>query len=81
MTGKPEPGINWDLATWKGSRLQQHREFHALSFSRKLQLIEEMSDMAAWFGAAAKHPGSPAASREDAPRSSSTGDRGKQKHG
>jgi hypothetical protein len=66
MTGKPERNVNWNLSTWKGSRLQQHREFHALPFSRKLELIEEMSKMAAQFSSAPKTAESTAALREDA---------------
>ena len=65
MTGKPERGGNWSLATWKGSRLQQHREFHALPFSRKLELIEEMSDMASQFSSASKAGETSAALHED----------------
>lgn len=65
MTEKPERGINWNLSTWKGSRLQQHREFHALPFPRKLELIEEMGEMAAQFGNTPGTAGSPAALHED----------------
>lgn len=39
---EPEP-IDWSLTTWKGSRLRQHREFLALPFRRKMELLEEMS--------------------------------------
>ena len=49
MTGKNEPAIDWSLTTWKGSRRQQHREFLALSFARKLECVEEMADMAREF--------------------------------
>ena len=44
MTAKPDDGIDWSRATWKGSRLEQHREFHALPFVRKLALLEEMGE-------------------------------------
>jgi hypothetical protein len=44
MTSDEESKIDWSLTTWKGSRLQQHREFLALPFRRKLELIEEMDD-------------------------------------
>jgi hypothetical protein len=44
MTSDEESRIDWNLTTWKGSRLQQHREFLALPFRRKLELIEEMED-------------------------------------
>jgi hypothetical protein len=66
MTGKPEHDSYWDLATWKGSRLQQHREFHALPFSRKLELIEEMGELAAQLGGASKVAESSAVLREEA---------------
>jgi hypothetical protein len=46
MTGNEESEIDWSLTTWKGSRLQQHREFYALPFRRKLEVIEEMGDLA-----------------------------------
>lgn len=44
MTPDEEAQIDWSLTTWKGNRLQQHREFQALSFRQKLQVIEEMAD-------------------------------------
>jgi hypothetical protein len=50
MTKKPEPNMDWSVATWKGSRQQQHREFHALPFSRKLELIEQMAEFASQLG-------------------------------
>jgi hypothetical protein len=49
MTAKTEPVIDWSLTTWKGSRRQQHHEFQALSFARKLECVEEMADMAREF--------------------------------
>jgi hypothetical protein len=45
MTDK-EPEIDWSLTTWKGNRLQQHREFYKLPFRRKIELLEEMADHA-----------------------------------
>ena len=39
--------FDWSLCTRKGSRRQQHKEFHALPFSRKLELIEEMNALVA----------------------------------
>ena len=36
----------WRLTTWKGSRLQQHREFYKLPFRRKIEILEEMADFA-----------------------------------
>ncbi len=44
MTPEEEASIDWSLTTWKGSRRQQHREFLALPFRRKLEVIEEMDD-------------------------------------
>jgi hypothetical protein len=44
MSAKPEQSIDWSQTTWKGHRLQQHREFHALSFRRKLEVLEEMCE-------------------------------------
>jgi hypothetical protein len=46
MTPEEEANIDWNLTTWKGSRLQQHREFLALPFRRKLQINEELVDLA-----------------------------------
>jgi hypothetical protein len=50
MTKKNEPEINWELTTWKGSRLAQHRAFKALPFSRKLEIVEEMCELARQLG-------------------------------
>lgn len=44
MTGTKVPDIDWSQMTWKGSRLLQHREYLALPFRRKIELIEEMCD-------------------------------------
>lgn len=43
MTEPSEDEVDWSLCTWKGSRRQQHQEFHAIPFSRKLEIIEEMN--------------------------------------
>lgn len=43
------PEADWTLATWEGSRRQQHREFAALSFRRKLEVIEQLGEAAAFF--------------------------------
>jgi hypothetical protein len=59
MTGKEEPDIDWDLTTWKGSRLQQHREFYALPFRRKLEVIEELEYLARRFQESRKSQGLP----------------------
>ncbi len=42
MTRKTKPEVDWCLTTWKGSRLQQHREFQALPFARKLEVMDEL---------------------------------------
>jgi hypothetical protein len=67
MTGKSEDEIDWSVTTWKGSRLQQHRAFHALPFARKLELIEEMLVSAAFFSTP-EPPSVPATVNEDAPQ-------------
>ena len=46
MTKPSDDGIDWDLCTWKGARRKQHQEYHAIPFSRKLELIEEMNQHA-----------------------------------
>jgi hypothetical protein len=46
MTTPNGPEIDWSLTTWKGSRRKQHQEFHAIPFSRKLEIIEEMNRFA-----------------------------------
>ena len=47
MDKTPDPGIDWSLATWEGGRRQQHRDFLALPFRRKLELIEELGEVSA----------------------------------
>ena len=42
---------DWKLATWEGQRLAQMQEFHALPFSEKVRIIEEMADLAREFAA------------------------------
>jgi hypothetical protein len=49
MTGKEEPNGDWSVTTWKGSRLEQHRAFYALPFRRKLEVVEELDDLARHF--------------------------------
>jgi len=46
-----EDGADWSLTTRKGSRLRQHREFLALPFRRKMELLEEMCERAGRLGA------------------------------
>ena len=67
MTEKNKPDINWEVATWKGSRLQQHREFYALPFARKLEIVEQLCEQARQL-AKTPHPDpSPAALNETGP--------------
>ena len=42
---------DWKLATWEGQRLAQMQEFHALPFTEKVRIIEEMADLAREFAA------------------------------
>jgi hypothetical protein len=49
MIGKVKPDVDWSLTTWKGSRLQQHREFHALPFARKLEIMDDLRETIAAF--------------------------------
>lgn len=41
--------VDWSLTSWDGNRLRQHREFLALSFREKLEVMEELSEVAAFF--------------------------------
>ncbi len=43
MTAPVDSEIDWSLTTWRGARRKQHQAFHALPFSRKLEIIEEMN--------------------------------------
>jgi hypothetical protein len=45
MTAEEEANIDWSLTTWKGSRLQQHREFYRLPLRRKLEIIEGFGEL------------------------------------
>ncbi|MCS7336638.1 MAG: hypothetical protein NZ739_00145 [Verrucomicrobiae bacterium] len=54
MTALPEQEQNWELGTWKGSRRRQHQDFYALPFAKKLELIEELAEIAAQLGRARK---------------------------
>lgn len=46
-----DEGIDWNLTTWEGNRLRQHREFQALPFRRKLEVVEQLGDLARLFTA------------------------------
>ena len=41
--------VDWSLTTWEGNRRQQHREFYALSFREKLEIVEQLGEMALLF--------------------------------
>ena len=43
MTPEEEAAVDWSLCTWEGSRRQQHEEFRALSFQRKMEIVEDLS--------------------------------------
>lgn len=43
MTPEQEAAVDWSQCTWEGSRRQQHEEFRALSFPRKMEIIENLS--------------------------------------
>jgi hypothetical protein len=62
MTRKPKPEVDWSVTTWKGSRLQQHREFQALPFARKLEVMDDLQASVDSFklAPAAKKPAQPA---------------------
>ncbi len=41
-----DPTIDWTACTFDGARLQNHRQFQALSFGEKLAVIEGMNEVA-----------------------------------
>lgn len=41
-----QPEIDWSLCTWDGSRRAQHRAFLKLPFRSKLEVIEELGELA-----------------------------------
>lgn len=68
MTAEEEANIDWSVTTWKGSRLQQHREFYALPFRSKLEAIEELGALARQFEDQRKRKGLPYISIESGER-------------
>ena len=48
-----DPDIDWSITTWEGNRLHQHREFYALPFRRKLEIIEGLCEVATAFSSRA----------------------------
>lgn len=53
----------WDAANWEGQRRQQHREFRALPLREKLEIIEQLGEVAAFFAERRKARGLPVTSR------------------
>ena len=51
--------IDWSLTTWEGNRRQQHRDFLRLSFREKLEVIEQLSEMADFFASRRRARGLP----------------------
>lgn len=41
--------IDWSVTTFEGNRRRLHREFHALTFRQKLEIIEQLGEVAAFF--------------------------------
>ncbi|MEO5511184.1 MAG: hypothetical protein ABIS27_11200 [Longimicrobiales bacterium] len=37
---------DWTNGTWRGSRLQQHRRFQALTFREKMSVMEDLAEVA-----------------------------------
>lgn len=36
--------VDWSVTSWEGSRRQQHREYLALPFRQKLEILEQMAE-------------------------------------
>jgi hypothetical protein len=36
--------VDWSVTSWDGNRRQQHREYLALSFREKLEILEQMAE-------------------------------------
>jgi hypothetical protein len=39
--------VDWSVTTWEGNRLRQHREYLALPFRKKLEILEQLAETAA----------------------------------
>lgn len=50
---------DWSVTTWEGNRRQQHRDFYALSFRQKLEMVEQMGEVAAYFANRRRARGQP----------------------
>ncbi|MGH2570884.1 MAG: hypothetical protein ACRDGR_06640 [bacterium] len=55
--------IDWSVTTWEGNRRRQHREFQALSFREKMEVIEQMGEVEALFAAKRRARGVPVRGR------------------
>jgi hypothetical protein len=51
--------IDWSMTTWEGNRLRQHREFRALSFREKMEAIERLGEVEAFFAERRRTRGMP----------------------
>ncbi len=54
---------DWSAATWEGHRLRQLREFQALPLREKLEVIEQLGEVAEFFAMRRRARGLPVASR------------------
>jgi hypothetical protein len=50
---------HWDSTTWEGNRRRQHRDFLALPFRQKMQVIEDLGEVARFFAARRRARGLP----------------------
>ncbi len=50
---------DWESATWEGNRRRQHRDFLALPFRRKMEVIEELGEVVRFFAARRRARGLP----------------------
>jgi hypothetical protein len=55
--------IDWSVTTWEGNRRRQHREFRALPFREKMEIIERMGEVEALFAARRRARGAPVRGR------------------
>lgn len=55
--------IDWSITTWEGNRLRQHREFRALPFREKMEVIEQLGEVGALFAERRRSRGMPVRDR------------------
>lgn len=41
--------VDWGVAGWEGHRRRQHQEFRALTFREKLEIIDQLGEVSAFF--------------------------------